>query len=69
MNIISYTAARNNLAEVLNEAQTQPVAITRRGHDKVYLVSEAEFELLLKAKMKAKIQTKHAATIQALADR
>ncbi|MCB5309947.1 type II toxin-antitoxin system Phd/YefM family antitoxin [Yersinia massiliensis] len=69
MTSISYTAARNNFAKVLLEAQTQPVEVTRRGQDEVYIISKADYEDLIKAKMKARIQIKHAATIKALADR
>ncbi|MDR2291099.1 MAG: type II toxin-antitoxin system Phd/YefM family antitoxin [Serratia marcescens] len=69
MTTISYTAARNNLAEVLLEAQKQPVEVTRRGHDEVYIISKADYEVLVKAKVKARIQAKHADTIKALANR
>ncbi|ELI7923815.1 type II toxin-antitoxin system Phd/YefM family antitoxin [Yersinia enterocolitica] len=69
MNSISYTAARNNLAKVLLEAQKQPVEVTRRGQSEVYIISKADYEDLMKAKVKARIQVKHAETIKALADR
>ncbi|CAI0691265.1 type II toxin-antitoxin system Phd/YefM family antitoxin [Serratia ficaria] len=69
MTTISYTSARNNLAEVFQEAQNQPVEVTRRGHDEVYIISKADYEVLVKAKVKARIQLKHADTINALADR
>lgn len=69
MTTISYTAARNNLAEVLLEAQKQPVEVTRRGHDEVYIISKTDYEVLVKAKVKARIQAKHADTIKALANR
>ncbi|MBP1132695.1 MULTISPECIES: type II toxin-antitoxin system Phd/YefM family antitoxin [Serratia] len=69
MTTISYTAARSNLAEVFTEAQNQPVEVTRRGHDEVYIISKADYEVLVKAKIKARIQAKHATTIKALADK
>lgn len=69
MNSISYTAARSNLAKVLLEAQKQPVEVTRRGQSEVYIISKADYEDLMKAKVKARIQVKHAETIKALADR
>ncbi|OVZ92964.1 type II toxin-antitoxin system prevent-host-death family antitoxin [Yersinia frederiksenii] len=69
MTSISYTAARNNLAKILLEAQKQPVEITRRGQSEVYIISKTDYEALMKAKVKAHIQFKHAETIKALADR
>ncbi|AIA47591.1 phage/plasmid maintenance toxin/antidote system protein (antidote) [Serratia sp. FS14] len=57
------------MAEVLLEAQKQPVEVTRRGHDEVYIISKADYEVLVKAKVKARIQAKHADTIKALANR
>lgn len=68
MTTISYTAARNNLPRCFGSAK-QPVEVTRRGHDEVYIISKADYEVLVKAKVKARIQAKHADTIKALANR
>ncbi|MFC0139578.1 type II toxin-antitoxin system prevent-host-death family antitoxin [Erwinia mallotivora] len=69
MQKISYTAARNNLAEIMSESRIAPVEITHRGHEEVYLISKRDYEILAKAKSKIHIQQKHASTIKALADK
>lgn len=56
MTSISYTAARNNLAKILLEAQKQPVEITRRGQSEVYIISKADYKALIKAKVNVVIR-------------
>ncbi|EMU6157198.1 type II toxin-antitoxin system prevent-host-death family antitoxin [Yersinia enterocolitica] len=53
---MSYTAARNNLAKILLEAQKQPVEITRRGQSEVYIISKADYKALIKAKVNVVIR-------------
>lgn len=65
MNRITVTQARARIGEVLQEAENQPVAVQRRGKEDVYIIGREDYELLAKAKAKARIQNKHAGTISA----
>jgi antitoxin Phd len=69
MNRITVTQARARIGEVLQEAENQPVAVQRRGKEDVYIIGREDYELLAKAKAKARIQNKHAGTVRDLADR
>jgi antitoxin YefM len=49
MDIISYTEARNNLADCMNKvcADHSPIAITRRGNPPVVMMSQQDYDGLM----------------------
>lgn len=54
MNKFTYTSARENLAQVLDQAISgEAVEITRRGGDSAVVISKTSFEALRKAKLDA----------------
>lgn len=73
MKEMSYTDARQNLAEILNDvAAGEQVEIIRRGKESAYVVNAQEYRAFLKHKLEHEFEEMmsiHGDAIKALADR
>jgi antitoxin Phd len=73
MHTYTYSSARENLAKVLDEANSgEIVEITRRGSEPSVVISKAEFDTMRKALYDnafEQIWNEHGESIKALTDR